>query len=258
MVISYANSARRPDKRKSLPANFAPMSLAIPPQGGYSLKCYTCTPDLTGSCVVKEETCPDGYSKCLSSTVEQSIGSSKVSITAKQCASQCEPGTVQLPTGGTMTVRCCDTDLCNAADDAEVRSKRRVFLTTTPFIPSKLSLRRVNPLKGLGHRDEPFRMGRSDVKCPQTGVSTEDGGPQQILGMVQCHGRDPPSLLLPSDSIKDTLKGSIIMVFLILWINDVPIEKSSSEGHDDEGVHQLLDQNKAAEWAQLCEMAAGL
>ncbi|ROL53189.1 hypothetical protein DPX16_21122 [Anabarilius grahami] len=45
-----------------------------------------------------------------------------------------------------------------------------------------------------------------DVKCPQTGVSTEDGGPQQILGMVQCHGRDPPSLLLPSDSIKDTLK----------------------------------------------------
>ncbi|XP_067234627.1 long neurotoxin homolog TA-bm16-like [Chanodichthys erythropterus] len=84
--------------------------------GGYSLKCYTCSPDLTGSCVVKEETCPDGYSKCLSSTVEQSIGSSKVSITAKQCASQCEPGTVQLPTGGTMTVRCCDTDLCNAAD----------------------------------------------------------------------------------------------------------------------------------------------
>ncbi|ROL43598.1 hypothetical protein DPX16_13529 [Anabarilius grahami] len=44
-----------------------------------------------------------------------------------------------------------------------------------------------------------------DVKCPQTGVSTEDGEPQQILGMVQCHGRDPPSLILPSDSIKDTL-----------------------------------------------------
>ncbi|ROI38981.1 hypothetical protein DPX16_1687 [Anabarilius grahami] len=42
-------------------------------------------------------------------------------------------------------------------------------------------------------------------ECPQSGVSTEDGETQQILGMVQCHGRDPPSLLLPSDSIKDTL-----------------------------------------------------
>ncbi|ROI15870.1 hypothetical protein DPX16_0928 [Anabarilius grahami] len=47
---------------------------------------------------------------------------------------------------------------------------------------------------------------RQGCECPQTGVSTEDGEPQQILGMVQCHGRDPPSLLLPSDSIKDTLK----------------------------------------------------
>ncbi|ROI73356.1 hypothetical protein DPX16_0628 [Anabarilius grahami] len=48
--------------------------------------------------------------------------------------------------------------------------------------------------------------GKKDVKCPQSGVSTEDGEPQQILGMVQCHGRDPPSLLLTSDSIKDTLE----------------------------------------------------
>ncbi len=31
----------------------------------------------------------------------------------------------------------------------------------SPLHPSKLSLRRVNPLKGLGHRDEPFRMERS-------------------------------------------------------------------------------------------------
>ncbi len=33
-----------------------------------------------------------------------------------------------------------------------------VVWSPTPFNPSKLSLRRVNPLKGLGHRDEPFRM----------------------------------------------------------------------------------------------------
>ncbi len=33
-----------------------------------------------------------------------------------------------------------------------------VVWSPTPFNPSKLSLRRVNTLKGLGHRDEPFRM----------------------------------------------------------------------------------------------------
>ncbi|ROL44251.1 hypothetical protein DPX16_4320 [Anabarilius grahami] len=64
-----------------------------------------------------------------------------------------------------------------------------------------------------------------------------------------------------SPTLASRLWGSgviiIIIIFLILWINDVPIEKSSSEGHDDEGVHQLLDQNKAVELAQLCEMAAG-
>ncbi|XP_067312807.1 long neurotoxin homolog TA-bm16-like [Pseudorasbora parva] len=83
--------------------------------GGYSLKCYTCTPDLIGSCAAKEETCPDGFSHCQSSTVEQSIGI-QLSVTTKLCASQCVPGTVQLPTGGSVTVSCCDTDLCNAAD----------------------------------------------------------------------------------------------------------------------------------------------
>ncbi|ROL40742.1 hypothetical protein DPX16_9736 [Anabarilius grahami] len=56
---------------------------------------------------------------------------------------------------------------------------------------------------------ENLKQKYEDVKCPQTGVSTEDGEPQQILGMVQCHGRDPPSLLLPSDSIKDTLEVTL-------------------------------------------------
>ncbi len=37
-----------------------------------------------------------------------------------------------------------------------------VVWSPTPFNPSKLSLRRVNPLKGLGHRDEPFRMERRE------------------------------------------------------------------------------------------------
>ncbi|KAK9978864.1 hypothetical protein ABG768_020602 [Culter alburnus] len=77
--------------------------------GGYSLKCYSCTSLLTGSCELKVETCPDGITKCASSTIEKTIGPAKVTITTKGCLDKCEPGT-----GG--TIRCCDTDLCNAAD----------------------------------------------------------------------------------------------------------------------------------------------
>ncbi|XP_016325691.1 prostate stem cell antigen-like [Sinocyclocheilus anshuiensis] len=84
--------------------------------GGNSLKCYTCTSALTHSCEVKVQTCGDGFSKCESQTIEQSIGYTKVSIKIKRCALTCEAGTQQLPTGGTVTTQCCDTDLCNAAD----------------------------------------------------------------------------------------------------------------------------------------------
>ncbi|ROJ08796.1 Prostate stem cell antigen [Anabarilius grahami] len=81
--------------------------------GGYSLKCYTCTPDLTGSCAAQVETCTNASTQCQSSTVEQSIGL-QMSVTTKQCAVLCEPSSVQVLTGSA-TVSCCDTDLCNAA-----------------------------------------------------------------------------------------------------------------------------------------------
>ncbi|XP_048067536.1 prostate stem cell antigen-like [Megalobrama amblycephala] len=84
--------------------------------GGYSLKCYTCTPDLTGSCAAKEETCANVSTQCQSSSVAQSVAGFQVSVTTKQCAVSCVPSSVQLPTGGSMTVSCCSTDLCNAAD----------------------------------------------------------------------------------------------------------------------------------------------
>ncbi len=45
-------------------------------------------------------------------------------------------------------------------DDAEGHFKKQLF---GPLHPSKLSLRRVNPLKGLGDRDEPYRMGCRDL-----------------------------------------------------------------------------------------------
>ncbi|KAL1253509.1 hypothetical protein QQF64_018202 [Cirrhinus molitorella] len=85
--------------------------------GGNSLKCYSCMPDLTtGACKAKEETCGGGLSKCVSITAEQYVGSNKMTVTTKNCVSTCESGTRKLPTGGTVTVNCCDTDLCNAAD----------------------------------------------------------------------------------------------------------------------------------------------
>ncbi|XP_016127908.1 lymphocyte antigen 6D-like [Sinocyclocheilus grahami] len=85
--------------------------------GGYSLKCYSCLSAQGGSCKAEVEICGDGFSKCESKTVEQSIGGfAKVSITTKQCALRCEAGAQQLITGGTETTHCCETDLCNAAD----------------------------------------------------------------------------------------------------------------------------------------------
>ncbi|XP_073681174.1 long neurotoxin homolog TA-bm16-like isoform X3 [Garra rufa] len=84
--------------------------------GGYSLKCYSCVSDLTGSCEAKVDICGDGLSKCVSTKGEQYIGSGKMTIVKKQCARTCEPGAQKLPYGVTETTRCCDTDLCNAAD----------------------------------------------------------------------------------------------------------------------------------------------
>ncbi|KAG1955330.1 cytotoxin 7-like isoform X3 [Pimephales promelas] len=76
--------------------------------GGYSLKCYSCTSVLTaGSCGVNI-TCPDGQTSCISTTIESPNGSA----TTKGCA-VCAPGTVEA--AGVKT-RCCNTDLCNAAD----------------------------------------------------------------------------------------------------------------------------------------------
>ncbi|XP_067232375.1 lymphocyte antigen 6B-like [Chanodichthys erythropterus] len=84
--------------------------------GGYSLKCYKCTSESTGPCNTTE-TCKVGFSKCESRTVEQSVGSSKRSITTKKCAEKCDAETQKLPEGGGRTEYiCCDTDLCNAAD----------------------------------------------------------------------------------------------------------------------------------------------
>ncbi|XP_067311428.1 prostate stem cell antigen-like [Pseudorasbora parva] len=84
--------------------------------GGYSLKCYSCRPDETGFCEDKVETCPDEYTSCASSTVEQSYGASYLTYTTKRCTSNCGTLTKQLTIDQKTTNYCCNTDLCNAAD----------------------------------------------------------------------------------------------------------------------------------------------
>ncbi|XP_048023377.1 lymphocyte antigen 6E-like [Megalobrama amblycephala] len=83
--------------------------------GGYSLQCYSCSSEKTGFCEAKVEACLAGFSKCGKTIVENSVGSSKVSYTAKGCTPKCDPGT-QKNELGTVSLHCCDTDLCNTAD----------------------------------------------------------------------------------------------------------------------------------------------
>ncbi|XP_051733858.1 lymphocyte antigen 6B-like isoform X1 [Ctenopharyngodon idella] len=85
--------------------------------GGYSLRCYSCTPSLMSSCeaTTTVETCKAGY-ECSSSTAEQTFDSTKVSFTTKGCAKECQRATAQTPEGLKVSLHCCNTDLCNAAD----------------------------------------------------------------------------------------------------------------------------------------------
>ncbi|XP_067284767.1 prostate stem cell antigen-like [Pseudorasbora parva] len=84
--------------------------------GGYSLKCYSCRPDITGACAAKEETCSLPHNSCATTKVEASDGSSDVSYTVKGCTTNCELLTKRMSITQTVTFHCCDTDLCNAAD----------------------------------------------------------------------------------------------------------------------------------------------
>ncbi len=55
--------------------------------------------------------------------------------------------------------------LCGHGMMTQKGTSRNSCLVLYILQPSKFSLQRVNPLKGLGHRDEPFRMERWVGKC---------------------------------------------------------------------------------------------
>ncbi|XP_048036350.1 long neurotoxin LNTX-2 homolog isoform X2 [Megalobrama amblycephala] len=86
--------------------------------GGYSLQCYVCKPDLTGSCEIKVETCPDDCSLCSSCSVTLSNGYKNLTFTIKGCANKCQDAKVRTPDGISMDVTCCKSDFCNAASAA--------------------------------------------------------------------------------------------------------------------------------------------
>ncbi|XP_073693796.1 lymphocyte antigen 6E-like [Garra rufa] len=83
---------------------------------GHSLRCYKCSNPI-GSCADPTvETCPSGSSKCSKITTVMEVGSAKGTSIVKGCApADCKTGTEQI-LAGSISIQCCDSDLCNAAD----------------------------------------------------------------------------------------------------------------------------------------------
>ncbi|XP_051733842.1 urokinase plasminogen activator surface receptor-like isoform X2 [Ctenopharyngodon idella] len=82
---------------------------------GHSLSCYECM-GLTGSCADQTvKKCPSGSSQCESSTAVVQFGDISSKLKAKDCASTCESGSMNLGTVKA-TTSCCNTELCNLQD----------------------------------------------------------------------------------------------------------------------------------------------
>ncbi|XP_051959768.1 urokinase plasminogen activator surface receptor-like isoform X8 [Xyrauchen texanus] len=84
--------------------------------GGYSLNCTQCIPDLTGTCVETLETCPSGFSECMSSKVKVT-GNITLDIKLKTCVQPiyCQFGNMNLGNTKISSI-CCNTDNCNIED----------------------------------------------------------------------------------------------------------------------------------------------
>ncbi|XP_060937809.1 urokinase plasminogen activator surface receptor-like [Limanda limanda] len=83
-----------------------------------TLKCYECSPDLSGSCKDTEKQCPSNGFQCGALRVTSYAGASKVSdINMTMCvlAERCVEGSLNFGVSRTvMTIKCCTSDLCNS------------------------------------------------------------------------------------------------------------------------------------------------
>uniref|UniRef100_A0A3Q0RPV6 UPAR/Ly6 domain-containing protein n=1 Tax=Amphilophus citrinellus TaxID=61819 RepID=A0A3Q0RPV6_AMPCI len=89
------------------------------PKAACALKCYECTPELSGSCTQTTKECPSS-TQCGSIRMISYAGGSKLAdIKMKSCAlaEQCVNGSVNFGVATTvLTSSCCSSDLCNSQD----------------------------------------------------------------------------------------------------------------------------------------------
>uniref|UniRef100_A0A3Q2VTK9 Urokinase plasminogen activator surface receptor-like n=1 Tax=Haplochromis burtoni TaxID=8153 RepID=A0A3Q2VTK9_HAPBU len=86
-----------------------------------ALKCYECTPDLSGSCTQTTKECPSN-TQCRSARLTSYAGSTKAEVKMKSCAAaeECVQASVNFGVTETLlTSKCCTSDLCNSQDAPE-------------------------------------------------------------------------------------------------------------------------------------------
>ncbi|XP_078541499.1 lymphocyte antigen 6E-like [Lissotriton helveticus] len=90
-----------------------PLALALLVGAAHSLRCYTCLGASTSAECNTETNCPSGSEYCVK--VKASVSGN--SVVSKACAPDCKEGSATVP-GGSGTVSCCKSDLCNGASSA--------------------------------------------------------------------------------------------------------------------------------------------
>uniref|UniRef100_A0A668TLB4 UPAR/Ly6 domain-containing protein n=1 Tax=Oreochromis aureus TaxID=47969 RepID=A0A668TLB4_OREAU len=87
-----------------------------------ALKCFECTPELSGSCTQTTKECPFN-TQCRSARMTSYAGGSKLfDIKAKSCAAaeECVQASINFGVSQTlMTSKCCTSNLCNTQDAPE-------------------------------------------------------------------------------------------------------------------------------------------
>ncbi|ROL28041.1 Urokinase plasminogen activator surface receptor [Anabarilius grahami] len=81
---------------------------------GHSLNCTHCM-DRSACLDLAEIKCPDGYSKCESSTTTLQVGDITKTLKSKGCAAACKNGSMNVGIEQSYSV-CCDTNGCNYRD----------------------------------------------------------------------------------------------------------------------------------------------